>query len=319
MNISKTSVGVSGQDLMSIYNDFVNIKEIDIKDIEVTDEIIIIGEFKKGVTIKFQVGLKIRSIDKTKISAEITGFKVLSLSIAKFIRKMALKLALKSLKDKGIIYKEGIVELNYKYLMKDIPFVDFDINNIEIEDGIFKTDIENIVVSLGGELKKNVVLFNDEQEKEVEAIENEVNKVEDTYTHGRDKLKNKLPEKVKKYGDYVFVLPDIVALIYRLLKDKRVSVKTKLIIAGAVSYIAVPTDMIPDKVPFLGKIDDIAVAVFALNVVVNEVPLNIVLDNWQGKNNIILVLRSIVEYATNFTGAKNIETICNVIEELVTV
>ena len=319
MNISKASVGVSGQDLMSMYNDFVNIKEIDIKNIEVTDEIIITGEFKKGVIIKFQVSLKIRSIDKNKISAEITSFKVLSLSIAKFIRKMALKLALKSLKDKGITYNEGIVEVNYKYLMKDIPFIDFDISNIQIEEGIFNTEVENIIVSLGGELKKDVVLFNDEQEKEAEAIASEVHKVEDAYTHGRDKLKNKLPEKVKKYGDYVFVLPDIIALIYRLLKDKRVSIKTKLIIAGAVSYIAVPSDMIPDKVPFLGKIDDIAVAVFALNVVVNEVPLNVVLDNWQGKNNIILVFRSVVEYATNFTGAKNIETICNVIEELVTV
>ncbi len=321
MNISNVSVGVSGQDLMSIYNEFVDVKEIDIQSIEVTDEIRIIGEFKKGIIIKFQVGLKIRSIDKNTISAEVTGFKVLSLSIAKFIRKIALKMALKSLKDKGIVYSEGVVNINYKYLMKDVPFVDFDIENIEIENGIFKTEVSNVKVSLAGELKKEVEIFavHEEKEEEVERVLAEVNKVEDAYSHGRDKMKRKLPNKVQKYGDYVFILPDIVALIYRLLKDKRVSMKTKIIIAAAVSYIAVPTDMLPDKIPFLGKIDDIAIGIFALNVVVNEVPLNVVLDNWQGKNDIILVLRSVVEYATNFTGAKNIETICNVIEDLVSV
>ncbi len=321
MNISNASVGVTGNDLMSIYNDFINIKEIDIENIEISDEIRIVGEFKKGIIVKFQVGLKIRSIDKNTISAEVSTFKILSLSVAKFIRKMALKIALKSLKDKGIIYSNGVVKINYKYLMKDIPYIDFDINNIEIENGVFMVEASEVKVSLGGELKKDVEIFSvdEEKEKEVEVILSEVNKVEDVYTKGRSKMKKKLPTKIQKYGDYVFVLPDIVALIYRLLKDKRVSIKTKIVIAGAVSYIAVPTDMIPDKIPFIGKIDDIAIAVFALNTVVNEVPLNIVLDNWQGKNDIILVLKSVVEYATNFTGAKNIETICNVIEDLVTV
>ncbi|MBM6839469.1 DUF1232 domain-containing protein, partial [Clostridium saudiense] len=31
------------------------------------------------------------------------------------------------------------------------------------------------------------------------------------------------------------------------------------------AYIVVPTDIIPDKIPFIGKIDELAVAFFALN------------------------------------------------------
>mgnify|MGYP000302595439 CR=1 FL=1 len=41
--------------------------------------------------------------------------------------------------------------------------------------------------------------------------------------------------------------------------------KTKLVISAAVAYITVPSDLIPDKVPFVGKIDDIAIGIFALN------------------------------------------------------
>ena len=63
----------------------------------------------------------------------------------------------------------------------------------------------------------------------------EINKIEDCYTKGREKVSDKLPEKAQKYKDYIFLLPDIAALIYRLLKDKRVSVKTKLVISAAVA------------------------------------------------------------------------------------
>ena len=99
----------------------------------------------------------------------------------------------------------------------------------------------------------------------------------------------------------------------------RVSTKTKVIISAAVAYITVPSDIIPDKIPFIGKIDDIAIAIFALNTIMNDVPLNIVLENWQGKNDIILVIKSLIEYATAFTGAKNVENLYKVVEDVLTV
>ena len=80
-----------------------------------------------------------------------------------------------------------------------------------------------------------------------------------------------------------------------------------------------PCDIIPDKVPFIGKIDDIAIGVFALNVIMTDVPLNVVLENWQGKNDILIVLKIVSDYATNFTGAKNIDSIYRVMEEVLSV
>lgn len=253
------------------------------------------------------------------IKGEVTGFKVLNIKIASFLRKIALKFALKSLKDMGISYDSGKVIIQYKYLLKDVPYVDFDIHSINCSCGTLNVELKNIQVSLGGEIKKEIELLNFEKEKKLEFKEEEIKKTEDCYTKGREKISNKLPDKVKKYKDYIFILPDVAALIYRLLKDNRVSIKTKLIISAAVAYITVPSDLIPDKLPFMGKIDDIAIGIFALNVIMTDVPLNIIMENWQGKNDILVIVKNAIEYATNFTGAKNIDSIYRVMEEILSV
>ena len=311
MNVSSINVGLTGEDLISIYNDFVAIKEIKISNIDVKEDIRISGSFTKGLTINFEVKVKLNSMENGLINGELTGFKILNIGIPSFIRKTILKFALKSLSDVGINYDKGKVIIQYKYLLKDIPYVDFDIYSIYCAYGVFNVELRNAKFSLGGELKKEIELLNFEKEKVPEFNEEDISKTEDSYTKGREKIKDKLPNNAKKYSDYIFVLPDIAALIYRLLKDKRVSMKTKLVISAAVAYIAVPCDIIPDKVPFIGKIDDIAIGVFALNVIMTDVPLNVVLENWQGKN--------VIDYATNFTGAKNIDSIYRVMEEVLSV
>ena len=319
MNVSSINVGLTGENLLSIYNDFVAIKEIKISNIDVKEDIRISGSFTKGLTINFEVKVKLNSMENGLINGELTGFKILNIGIPSFIRKTILKFALKSLSDVGINYDKGKVIIQYKYLLKDIPYVDFDIYSIYCAYGVFNVELRNAKFSLGGELKKEIELLNFEKEKVPEFNEEDISKTEDSYTKGREKIKDKLPNNAKKYSDYIFVLPDIAALIYRLLKDKRVSMKTKLVISAAVAYIAVPCDIIPDKVPFIGKIDDIAIGVFALNVIMTDVPLNVVLENWQGKNDILIVLKNVIDYATNFTGAKNIDSIYRVMEEVLSV
>lgn len=319
MNINSINVGLTGENLLSIYNDFVSIKEIDIKKVEINDDIKIIGSFSKGVIIKFEVKVKFNSMENGLTKGEVTGVKILNVGIPSFVRKVALKFILKSLKDKGIYYENGKVIIQYKYLLKDIPYVDFDIYSIYCTYGVLNLELRNAKISLSGELKKEVELLSFENEQEQEYNEEELIKINDFYAKGREKIKSKMPIGVKKYSDYIFVLPDIATLIYRLLKDKRVSMKTKIIISGAVAYITVPCDIIPDKIPFIGKVDDIAIGIFALNIIMTEVPLNVILENWQGKNDILIILKNVVEYATNFTGAKNINSICKVLEELLSV
>lgn len=316
MNISNINVELTGKDILSIFNDFISIDELIIKEIEIGENIKITGSFKKGFIIEFEGMLKINATKDGLIQGEVVAFKILNIGIISIFRKLALKYALKALEDKGISYNKGKIHINYKYLLKDVPYVDFDLVRLYCHSGVVSAEVKNVQISLAGELKKEISLFKEKEAEESEEI-GEINKLEDGYTLGRNKLIEKIPTKVKMYSDYVFILPDVAALIYRLLKDKRVELKTKLIISASVTYIVFPTDIIPDKIPYIGKIDELAVAFFALNRIVNDVPLNIILENWQGKNDIIIVIKNLIDYATNFTGAKNVESLYRVIDEIV--
>lgn len=316
MNISNINVKLTGNDILSIFNDFIAIRELFVKEIEVKDYIKIRGSFKKKVNIEFEGLFKINSTNDGVIEVEVIAFKVLNIGLISIFRKMALKYALKTLEDKGIVYNKGKANINYKYLLKDIPYVDFDLVRLFSNGNIIEADVKNVQVSLAGELKKEVSLFKEKENEESEEF-GEINKLKDGYTLGRNKLIEIIPVKVKKYSDYIFILPDVAALIYRLLKDKRVELKTKLIISASVAYIALPTDIIPNKIPFIGKIDELAVAFFALNKIITDVPLNVILENWQGKNDIIIVLKNLIEYATNFTGATNVDKLYSVIDEII--
>ena len=316
MNISEVKVALTGEDLLSIANDFLKVNGLDLEKIEVEDEIKLYGSFSKGVTINFMVGIKLSRVENGIIHGEVSSFKIAKIKIFSLVRKAALKYALKSLEEKGISYKEGKVVINIKYLLKDVPYVDLNISDIHLRQGALNVDLSNINVSLKGTLIKEVPEQENQEKEEVEEINENIEKVKDYYSFGRDYVEEKLPVKIKNYSDYIFIIPDMAALLYRLLKDKRVPLRTKLIISGAIAYIAFQTDIIPDNIPFVGKIDEIAVAFFALERIISDVSINVILENWEGKNDIVLVIKNIIEYVVNFTGAKNVEKIYNFVEEV---
>ncbi|MDU5105437.1 DUF1232 domain-containing protein [Clostridium sp.] len=323
MNISSVKVALSGLDLLSMANEFVNVEGLNLQKIEIEDEIRLYGSFTKGITINFAVGVKLSRVEDGIVHGEVSFVKVAKLKIFSIARKAALKFALKSLEEKGISYKDGKVVINIKYLLKDVPYIDLDISDIYFTQDLINIDVSNINLSIKGTLIKENPLGEEDKKKQSESkedfelIEENIVKVKDHYSRGRNFAVEKLPKKIKTYSDYLFIVPDMAALLYRLLKDKRVSTKTKIIISAAIAYTAFPRDIIPDKIPFIGKVDEIAVAFFALERIIDDVPIKVVLENWEGKNDIVFVIRNIIEYVVNFTGARNVEKIYNFIEEIV--
>ena len=54
-------------------------------------------------------------------------------------------------------------------------------------------------------------------------------------------------------------LPSFLKLFSRLIKDPRVSLNAKLLLAGSLVYVIVPTDILPDFLIGVGQMDDLAV------------------------------------------------------------
>jgi len=81
---------------------------------------------------------------------------------------------------------------------------------------------------------------------------------------------------------YMKQLPSYLRLLGGLLTDKRVSTVDKLLVAGAMAYIIMPVDLIPDFIPFLGEVDDVFVLVMALQRLVSNAGRSVVLAHWTG-------------------------------------
>ena len=77
-------------------------------------------------------------------------------------------------------------------------------------------------------------------------------------------------------------LSNFLWLLGGLITDMRVSTTDKLLVAGAVAYILLPMDFIPDFIPFLGEVDDIFLLVLALQRLIANAGRAVVQDHWMG-------------------------------------
>lgn len=76
--------------------------------------------------------------------------------------------------------------------------------------------------------------------------------------------------------DLIRRLPTYVRLVWALLRDRRVPAAQKLILAGIGAYLFFPIDLIPDFVPVLGQLDDLAVVLLGLDLFIRSAPADIV-------------------------------------------
>jgi uncharacterized membrane protein YkvA (DUF1232 family) len=81
---------------------------------------------------------------------------------------------------------------------------------------------------------------------------------------------------------YMKQLPAYMRLLGGLLMDRRVSTMDKLLVAGAMAYIAMPVDLIPDFIPFLGEVDDVFLLVLSLQRLIANAGRNVLMAHWSG-------------------------------------
>ena len=71
-------------------------------------------------------------------------------------------------------------------------------------------------------------------------------------------------------------------LVIGLMMDRRVPIRLKLLLPGAVAYIVSPFDLVPDFLPALGRIDDLLVAFLAVAMFLALAPREVVAEHIRG-------------------------------------
>jgi uncharacterized membrane protein YkvA (DUF1232 family) len=83
-------------------------------------------------------------------------------------------------------------------------------------------------------------------------------------------------------GDLLRVYPDLVRLLARLSRDKRVGRAVRWRLLVALVYNAQPINLIPDFVPVVGLADNIAVTAWAVRSAIRKSGPAVLLSNWRG-------------------------------------
>ncbi|MBA3672924.1 MAG: DUF1232 domain-containing protein, partial [Gemmatimonadaceae bacterium] len=91
-------------------------------------------------------------------------------------------------------------------------------------------------------------------------------------------------------------------LLAGLMMDGRVARADKLMVAGAMAYIALPLDLIPDMIPFIGEVDDVFILIMALQRLITNAGLPVLRAHWTGAATDLaeLNLREAISAATFF-------------------
>lgn len=94
-------------------------------------------------------------------------------------------------------------------------------------------------------------------------------------------------------------LPNLVKLLYRLLRDNRVPRRPKLFAGVAVAYVVMPIDVIPDFIPVVGSIDDILLVATALHVLFQAAGSDVVHEHWDGEGDVVALIADIVAWGAD--------------------
>lgn len=297
MKVTSTKVRLTDEDILQMINEYVEVEGLSIKAIHIDEFITITGSYKKGVEIPFKVVVGIGSLKDNIVNVKIFEFKVSKVGVINPIKNFALKTVLKGFEENGLKVYEDIIAVNLKLILKFIPLINFEAKSIEVSSNYIEVEVSNIVY----EPNKEKLEFKAKKvEKKI------VDSSLDGYSKTRENIQEKLPEKYKDIVEYALLIPDIAALLWRLFRDKRVDLKTKMVVGGLIAYIASPIDILPDFIPVIGKLDDVAIVFFAMNKIINEVPEEIILANWNGKEDIVKIIKEGVAFISKMVGSQNV-------------
>ena len=70
--------------------------------------------------------------------------------------------------------------------------------------------------------------------------------------------------------------PTYARLVWALLRDGRVPLRQKLILVAVAGYLVLPIDLVPDFIPVLGQLDDLAVVLLGLDLFIRSAPPDVI-------------------------------------------
>ena len=128
----------------------------------------------------------------------------------------------------------------------------------------------------------------------------------DFYQTLRSRIASWLEARGKGYehAQILLLAPDLFHLLTRLMLDPRIPAGEKARLGGALAYFVAPIDAIPEAlVGPAGYVDDVALAAFALNALINAGHGEVARELWAGEGNLLERIQQILGAADQMLGS----------------
>lgn len=148
------------------------------------------------------------------------------------------------------------------------------------------------------------------QNEEPLSIDEDLARAERFYTRLRARVVGWLRRRGKmgtRAAPYLLLLPDLFALLLRLIRDPRVGTGAKLKMLAATAYVISPIDLVPDFLLPVGLLDDTVAVALVLSQVMamlQEAGEDILREHWEGTGDVLRNIRLVLGAAEDLLGGR---------------
>lgn len=100
------------------------------------------------------------------------------------------------------------------------------------------------------------------------------------------------------------LVPNLVKLVVRLLGDRRVPMRKKVLLGIALTYVVSPIDLIPDFIVGFGRVDDVILLSLAIDHLMTGSDQSIVAEHWDGSVDALDLIRSVFRWGAEVVPGK---------------
>lgn len=133
------------------------------------------------------------------------------------------------------------------------------------------------------------------------------------YDRVRETIRAYMTRKGDRLGrakEFLFLVPDVFILLWRLANDKRVAGKNRVLLGSGIAYYILPLDIMPEALlgP-IGFLDDLVFSVYILNKILTDTEEEIIREHWSGSEDVLSMIRRVLESADGLVTSGFLKTI----------
>jgi len=209
-----------------------------------------------------------------------------------FLKELALQKAFEALPGE---YRDGVFFVDMAEVLQDVP-VQFELSGVTVTPAGIRVSLRNVMAF---PLQPAGMIIDVGETALVPVPSTEEAKLPEHqgyYQKLRERVRQwaaqKAPRWMQPLVPWILVGPDLFVLLVRLARDERVPAAVKVMTGAVIAYFIMPVDLIPDIIPLVGEVDDVAVAIFALEQISRRVPAALIQELWPGEGKVVDLVRA---------------------------